>query len=383
MRSKFVVAALSGLFMAGVALAQSGTVEPAVAPPADTQNILNLDLSTGGRVQILLRPDKAPYSVERVKTLVRRHFYDGLIFHRVIEGFMAQGGDPKGTGEGGSDLPDLKAEFNDLPHVRGTMSMARAEGLDSANSQFFIMMQPNLGLDGNYTAIGRVISGIQFVDKIEKGEPPEHPSKVIHASIESDDLGQAPAAFVPPVPAPAAQAPVATGKHGKKQKKAEDKQARKQADEDAKAKAKQAKVDAKSSAEKAKADAKAEKQAKAGAVREAKAGAASAKADADAAKKKEALAAAEAKKAEKQAAEDAKKAERAAKKAAKTASPAPPAVQAAPSATDAAVRAVSDQPQSAVPSTTDAAVQALTPLQPATDSAVQAVSSDETVAKPQ
>ena len=214
MRSKFVVAALSGLLMASVAFAQSAPVAP---PPADPQNILNLDLSTGGRVKVLLRPDKAPYSVERIKTLVRRHFYDGLIFHRVIEGFMAQGGDPKGTGEGGSDLPDLKAEFNDLPHVRGTMSMARAEGLDSANSQFFIMLQPNLNLDGNYTAIGRVMSGMEYVDAIEKGEPPANPSKIAHASIESDDQGVAPAAFVPPPPAAATPAP-APGKKPKKVK---------------------------------------------------------------------------------------------------------------------------------------------------------------------
>ncbi|KRB86080.1 peptidylprolyl isomerase [Sphingomonas sp. Root710] len=216
MRSKFVVAALSGLFMAGVAFAQTA---PVAAPPADPQNILNLDLSTGGRVKVLLRPDKAPYSVERIKVLTRRHFYDGLTFHRVIEGFMAQGGDPKGTGEGGSDLPDLKAEFNDLPHVRGTMALARAEGLDTANSQFFIMLQPNLSLDGNYTAIGRVTAGMEYVDALAKGEPPENPSKIIRASIESDEQGIAPAAFVPPAPA-AAPAPVATGKKVKKEKKA-------------------------------------------------------------------------------------------------------------------------------------------------------------------
>ncbi|WP_414819840.1 peptidylprolyl isomerase [Sphingomonas sp. Root710] len=202
--------------MAGVAFAQTA---PVAAPPADPQNILNLDLSTGGRVKVLLRPDKAPYSVERIKVLTRRHFYDGLTFHRVIEGFMAQGGDPKGTGEGGSDLPDLKAEFNDLPHVRGTMALARAEGLDTANSQFFIMLQPNLSLDGNYTAIGRVTAGMEYVDALAKGEPPENPSKIIRASIESDEQGIAPAAFVPPAPA-AAPAPVATGKKVKKEKKA-------------------------------------------------------------------------------------------------------------------------------------------------------------------
>jgi cyclophilin family peptidyl-prolyl cis-trans isomerase len=220
-RSKFVLAALAGLFAAGTAIAQ---VAPAdLPPPPDPQNILNLDLSTGGRVKVQLRPDKAPNSVERIKTLVRRHFYDGLIFHRVIEGFMAQGGDPKGTGEGGSDLPDLKAEFNDLPHVRGTMAMARAQSPDSANSQFFLMLQPNLGLDGNYTAIGRVIGGMQYVDAIEKGEPPANPSKIVHASIESDDLGQAPVAYVLPA-APAAPAP--TEKQVKAQKKAEEKAAK-------------------------------------------------------------------------------------------------------------------------------------------------------------
>jgi cyclophilin family peptidyl-prolyl cis-trans isomerase len=186
MRSKFVFAALAGLFLTSVAPAQTA-VDPAAPPPAmDPRNVLDLDLSTGGRVKILLRPDKAPHSVERIKTLVARHFYDGLIFHRVIEGFMAQGGDPKGTGEGGSELPDLKAEFNDLPHVRGTMSMARAEGLDSANSQFYIMLQPNLNLDGNYTVVGRVLSGMEYVDAIEKGEPPANPSKIVRASMEAD-----------------------------------------------------------------------------------------------------------------------------------------------------------------------------------------------------
>jgi cyclophilin family peptidyl-prolyl cis-trans isomerase len=200
MRSKFVFAALAGLFLTSVAPAQTAVDPAAPAPGLDPRNVLDIDLSTGGRVKILLRPDKAPHSVERIKTLVARHFYDGLIFHRVIEGFMAQGGDPKGTGEGGSDLPDLKAEFNDLPHVRGTMSMARAEGLDTANSQFFIMLQPNLSLDGNYTAIGRVLSGMEYVDAIEKGEPPANPSKIIHASMEADG----PALLVPVAPAAAA-----------------------------------------------------------------------------------------------------------------------------------------------------------------------------------
>lgn len=207
MRSKFLVAALAGLFLAGTALAQTAPVE--MPPPLDPQNILNIDVSTGGRIKVQLRPDKAPNSVERIKTLVRRHFYDGLTFHRVIEGFMAQGGDPKGTGEGGSELPDVKAEFNDLPHVRGVMALARAQGPDTANSQFFLMLQPNLGLDGNYTAIGRVIAGMQYVDALEKGEPPLNPSKIVRMSIESDDQGIAPVAGPAPVAAPAPPPPAA------------------------------------------------------------------------------------------------------------------------------------------------------------------------------
>jgi cyclophilin family peptidyl-prolyl cis-trans isomerase len=202
MRAKLFLAALTGLFAAGVAIAQS---PPAAPPPPDPQNILNLDLSTGGRVQILLRPDKAPNAVGRIKTLVHRHFYDGLIFHRVIEGFMAQGGDPKGTGEGGSDLPDLKAEFNDMPHVRGVMSMARAQSDDSANSQFFIMLSPNLRLDGKYTVVGRVISGMAYVDAIERGEPPINPSKIVHATMAAE--APVAAAAAPAAPAPVAAPP--------------------------------------------------------------------------------------------------------------------------------------------------------------------------------
>lgn len=186
------------LLAASPAFAQGAASVAAPATPApapDPANILNLDLSTGGRVSILLRPDKAPGSVERIKTLVHRGFYNGLTFHRVIDGFMAQGGDPKGDGSGGSDLPDLKAEFNDMPHVRGEMSMARAENPDSANSQFFIMLSPNLQLDGRYTAVGRVISGMGYVDLIERGEPPANPSRILRASMGSDNV---------PAPAPSA-----------------------------------------------------------------------------------------------------------------------------------------------------------------------------------
>jgi peptidylprolyl isomerase len=158
-----------------------------VALPTDKQNLLLLDLSTGGRVTIWLRPDVAPKMVERIRTLVRRHFYDGLAFHRVIEGFMAQGGDPKGDGTGGSDLPDLPAEFNYLPHVRGAVAAARADKEDSANSQFYIVFQPRLTLDKKYTVFGRVIDGMQYVDAIERGEPPSNPSRIIRAYVAADN----------------------------------------------------------------------------------------------------------------------------------------------------------------------------------------------------
>lgn len=193
--------ALACLLLALPATAQlaPSAVRPPVPSQTDPENLLYLDLSTGGRVTIWLRPDAAPLMVERVKTLTRQHFYDGLAFHRVIEGFMAQGGDPKGDGTGGSSEPDLKAEFNWLPHMRGTVSMARAEGEDSANSQFFIMLMPRMQLDHKYTVFGRVISGIDGVDKIAKGEPPEQPTKIVRAYIEADG-GQA--AAPPPASAP-------------------------------------------------------------------------------------------------------------------------------------------------------------------------------------
>ncbi|WP_221792671.1 peptidylprolyl isomerase [Aquisediminimonas sediminicola] len=177
------------------------------APAIDQANVLHLELSTGGTVDILLRPDKAPAHVDRIRILANRGFYNGQIFHRVIEGFMAQTGDPTGTGIGGSDLPDLKAEFNDLPHFRGTMSMARAESPDSANSQFFIMLAPNFRLDGKYSALGRVISGMQFVDAIAKGEPPANPSKIVRAWMPDAPLA-APAPVI--VATPVAAAPEAS-----------------------------------------------------------------------------------------------------------------------------------------------------------------------------
>ncbi|MPT47657.1 MAG: peptidylprolyl isomerase [Sphingobium sp.] len=149
--------------------------------PLDPANVWVLELSTGGTVKIQLRPDVAPQHVARVKELTNRGFYNGLLFHRVIDGFMAQGGDPKGDGTGGSDLPDLHAEFNDLPHVRGTVSMARAQDENSANSQFFIMLMPRLQLDRKYTVLGRVIEGMSYVDAIPKGEPAPQPAKIVRA----------------------------------------------------------------------------------------------------------------------------------------------------------------------------------------------------------
>ncbi len=153
----------------------------------DQDNLLYLDLSTGGRVEIRLFPQVAPKHVERIKTLVREGFYDGIIFHRVIEGFMAQTGDPSGTGQGGSDMPDLEAEFNPIPHLRGSVSMARTDNPNSANSQFFIVFYPRFSLDNNYTNFGRVVSGMQFVDAINRGEPPSEPSRIIQASLASDN----------------------------------------------------------------------------------------------------------------------------------------------------------------------------------------------------
>lgn len=175
---------------------------PPATVPADPTNIWDLDLSSGGRVRIQLRPDIAPNHVERIKTLTRQGFYNGLKFHRVIPGFMAQGGDPKGDGTGGSTMPDLQAEFNQMPHLRGTLSMARAQGEDSANSQFFIVLLPRMQLDKKYTVLGRVIDGIQYVDAIAEGEPPANPTVILQASIESD--GKPP---VVAMPAPAAPVP--------------------------------------------------------------------------------------------------------------------------------------------------------------------------------
>ena len=169
---------------------------------ADPENIWVLDLSNGQRVKIRLQADWAPGHVARIKELTRRGFYNGVVFHRVIDGFMAQGGDPTGTGQGGSELPDLKAEFNPMPHVRGTLSMARASDEDSANSQFFIVFYPRFSLDKKYTNFGRVIENMDAVDAINRGEPPAEPTFIVQASMASDNLPP------PPPPAPKDDAPI-------------------------------------------------------------------------------------------------------------------------------------------------------------------------------
>jgi peptidylprolyl isomerase len=134
----------------------------------DPANLLNIETKYG-KIVIELMPQVAPKHVERIKTLANRGFYDNVVFHRVIDGFMAQTGDPTGTGTGGSDLPDLKAEFSDEPHIRGAVSMARASNPNSANSQFFIVLKDSRFLDGQYTVFGRVIEGMEVVDQIKKG----------------------------------------------------------------------------------------------------------------------------------------------------------------------------------------------------------------------
>jgi peptidylprolyl isomerase len=152
---------------------------------ADELNTLVLSLDSGGDVVIRLRPDLAPGHVERIRSLAQDGFYDGVVFHRVIPGFMAQGGDPTGTGSGGSDHPDLKAEFNAEPHVRGTCSMARTNAPNSANSQFFICFDDARFLDKQYTVWGQVVEGMEHVDALPKGEPPRNPGKIAKASLRA------------------------------------------------------------------------------------------------------------------------------------------------------------------------------------------------------
>jgi peptidylprolyl isomerase len=177
----------AALLVAAKPAAPAVPAAPSIVAPAEIvankANHLFLDLSTGGTVEIVLRPDLAPHHVERIQTLVRQGFYNGLTFHRVIPGFMAQGGDPKGTGEGGSELPDLKAEFTSVPFLRGSVGAARTENPDTANSQFFIMFAPHPELDNAYTVVGRVVAGMDAVDAITPGEPPATPAKIVRAYL--------------------------------------------------------------------------------------------------------------------------------------------------------------------------------------------------------
>jgi cyclophilin family peptidyl-prolyl cis-trans isomerase len=230
MRLVAVLAGLAALLIAAPAAAQAGGAkekpEPVIltgiaagpdrmsAPlPTDKENQWILDLSSGGRVTILLRPDQAPKMVAQIKTLTRKHFYDNTVYHRVNDApeSMAQGGDPTGTGRGSSDLPNVPAEFNRLPHVRGAVSAARpgapenatpeqkAAAENGANSQFFIMLAPKLSFDENYTVFGRVIGGMEWVDAIQRGEPPANPTRIVHAYIASDN----PPDYAPPAAKPA------------------------------------------------------------------------------------------------------------------------------------------------------------------------------------
>ena len=171
---KGVLIAMAITIAAGAVNAQLNTA------PADK---LVLETSKG-KVVIALRPDLAPNHVARIKELTQQGFYNGVIFHRVIEGFMAQTGDPTGTGTGGSKLPDLKAEFTDTPYVRGTVGAARTNDPDTANSQFFITFGDASFLNGQYTVWGQVTEGMDVVDAINKGEPPANPDKIVKASIE-------------------------------------------------------------------------------------------------------------------------------------------------------------------------------------------------------
>jgi len=174
-----LMAAPLALLLAGAASAQDDKAHEVVLT---TKN---------GKIVIRLRPDLAPKHVERIETLVKRKFYDGIVFHRVIAGFMAQTGDPTGTGSGGSDLPNLPAEFSNAPFKRGTLGMARAQSLDSANSQFFICFADAPFLNGKYTVFGEVVSGMEVVDMIKKGSEAangqvENPDKIVTMRMAAD-----------------------------------------------------------------------------------------------------------------------------------------------------------------------------------------------------
>lgn len=166
----------------GFVIALALTTRAEAAP--DLENTLYMQLKAG-RVVIQLRPDLAPKHVARIKELTRQKFYDGLTFHRVIEGFMAQGGDPKGTGTGGSGV-NLPAEFSSAPFVRGTLGMARSANPNSADSQFFICFAPAPHLNKQYTVWGQVVEGMEFVDALQRGEPPAQPDRILSMQVAAD-----------------------------------------------------------------------------------------------------------------------------------------------------------------------------------------------------
>jgi len=172
-----------GLCLAGfIAVGSFG----AAAQAPDPDNTLVMMLKDDCKVTITLRPDLAPKHVEQIKKLTQQGFYDGIVFHRVIDGFMAQTGDPTGTGTGGSELPDIPAEFSSEPFVRGTLGMARSQDPNSGNSQFFIMFADGSFLNGQYTVFGQVMEGMECIDQITRGEPPENPDKIVSMKLMKD-----------------------------------------------------------------------------------------------------------------------------------------------------------------------------------------------------
>lgn len=171
------------ILIGGIVIAMSANT--GAAQSLDPENTLIITLKDGP-VTVELLPDVAPQHVERIKSLARDDFYDGVVFHRVIDGFMAQTGDPTGTGRGGSDLPDLPAEFSNTPFERGTLGMARTQNPNSANSQFFITFGDTSHLNGQYTVFGRVVDGMEHVDAITRGEPPRNPDKMISVEVLAD-----------------------------------------------------------------------------------------------------------------------------------------------------------------------------------------------------
>ena len=175
------------LQMTAIGALMSDAVSADAQGALDPQNTVYMDVK-GGRVVIRLRPDLAPKHVERVKLLCHDHFYDGTPFHRVIAGFMAQGGDPTGRGTGGSKYPDLVAEFSMSAHfLRGTVGAARTNSPNTANSQFYICFAPAPFLDGQYTIWGQIVSGMEFIDGLNKGEPPANPDKILKMRLMADE----------------------------------------------------------------------------------------------------------------------------------------------------------------------------------------------------